>query len=64
MRRSASESSSCDVPPWGMQVPPPQAGLKAATGMLVGPLKVELLVVTKSVWNFHRLSELVAKLRK
>src|SRR6516225_2788851 len=47
-----------------MQAPPPQASLKAATGMLVGPVKVESLGVVKFTWNFQRLSELVPKLRK
>ena len=36
---------------------PEQAGLKAGTGMLVGPLKVELAGVAKSTWNFHRFNE-------
>ena len=61
MSRSASESSSWLVPDCGMQVPPPQAGLKAATGMLVGPTKVELAGVAKSAWNFQRSKELLPK---
>ena len=48
-----------------MHVPPPlQAVTNAATGMLVGPVNVELAGVAKSTWNFHRLSELLPKLRK
>jgi hypothetical protein len=47
-----------------MQVPPLHAGLKAATGMFVGPVKVELEGVVKSAWNFQRLSEFAPKLTK
>src|SRR5258708_383989 len=50
-----------------MQVPPPpQAALKAATGILVGPLKVEFAGVAKSTWNFQRSREveLLSKARK
>src|SRR5437667_4189141 len=53
MSRSASESSCVVVPSWGMQLPPPHAGEKAATGMLVGTLNVEFAGVTQSTWNFH-----------
>src|SRR5689334_18453416 len=45
-----------------MQAPPPQAGVNAATGMLIGPVKVELAGAAKFTWNFQRLSELVPKL--
>jgi hypothetical protein len=45
-----------------MQVPPLQAGENAATGRLVGPVKVELAGVVKSTWNFQMFSELVPKL--
>ena len=47
-----------------MQVPPPQASVKAATGMFVGPVKVELLGVVKSAWNCQRLRELLPIFRK
>ncbi len=41
-----------------MQLPPPEhAAVNAATGMLVGPVKVELAGVAKSTWNFQRLPE-------
>src|SRR5260370_30817530 len=47
-----------------MQLPPPEhAAVNAATGMLVGPVKVELAGVAKSTWNFHKLSEFVPKFR-
>src|SRR5256884_458359 len=39
--RSPRESSCCIVPGWGMHVPRPQASLKDATGIAVGPVKVE-----------------------
>jgi hypothetical protein len=42
-------------------VPPPHADVKAATGMLVGPVSVALAGVVKSAWNFQRFSELVPK---
>src|SRR5205807_1699792 len=51
--RSASESSCCVVPLWGMQVPPLQASAKAGTVISVGPEKVELAGVVQSTWNFH-----------
>src|SRR5258708_38252015 len=54
MRRSASESSCVVVPDCGMQVPPPQSVENAATGMTVGPVKVELAGVAKSTWNLKR----------
>ena len=59
MSRSASESSRCVVLGWGMQVPPPQAGEKAAVVILVGPVKVELAVLAQSTWNFQRFSPLL-----
>ena len=48
IRRSLRESSCCVVPGWGMHVPPPQASLKGATGIAVGPVKVEFAGVVKS----------------
>src|SRR5258708_8409156 len=54
MRQAASESSCVVVPDCGMQVPPPQSVEKAATGMTVGPVKVELAGVAKSTWNLKR----------
>src|SRR5262249_37258360 len=46
-----------------MHVPPPlQAAVNVATLMLVGPVRVELLGVAQSTWNFHRLSAFVPKL--
>src|ERR1041384_7344981 len=47
-----------------MQVPPLQAGVNAATEMLVGPPKVELAGVPKSTWNFQRFRELLPKFTK
>src|SRR5260370_9330250 len=48
-----------------MQVPPPlHAAVKAATGIFVGPVKVEFPGIAKSTWNFQRLSEFVPKFRK
>src|SRR6266568_8558926 len=64
MSRSASESSRCRVLGCGMHVPPLQAGVNAATGMLVGPLKVDWAGVAKSTWNFQRFKEFVPKFRK
>jgi hypothetical protein len=53
MRRSASESSFCDTPFWGMHVPPLQASVNAATPIDVGPTNVAFAGVTKSGWNFQ-----------
>ena len=53
MSRSASESSRWAVPSCGMHVPPPHASLYEPTAMLVGPMKVELLGVVQSTWNFQ-----------
>ena len=39
------------VPLWGMQVPPPQAWLKALTARLVGPVRVLFAGVVQSTWN-------------
>src|SRR5712692_10805554 len=64
MRRSARESSVVLVPDCGMQAPPPHASVKAATGMLRGPVRVVFAEFAKSTWNFHSLSELEPKLRK
>ena len=47
-----------------MQVPPPQAGLNAATGIDVGLESVLLAGVAKSTWNFHRFREFVPKFIK
>ncbi len=63
MRRSASESSFWVVPDWGMQVPPAQASEYAAVASVVGPVKVELAVVTKSTWNFQYASVLAVEPR-
>ena len=59
MSRSASESSRCVVLGCGMQVPPPQAGEKAAVAIFVGPVRVELAALTQSTWNFHRFRPLL-----
>jgi hypothetical protein len=64
MSRSPSESSLVDVRGCGMQVPPPQAGVNGATGMLSGPVSVVLAGVVKSTWNFHSWRELLPKLRR
>src|SRR5260370_2145267 len=64
MGRSGSESSLFEVRGCAMQAPPPQASVKGATGMLMGPVKVVLAEFAKSTWNFHSLSELEPKLRK
>ena len=34
-------------------MPPPHASLYEPTAMLVGPMKVELLGVVQSTWNFQ-----------
>src|SRR5512140_677544 len=57
--RSASESSCCRVSTWGTQVPPLQADVYAATGMVNGPVSVVLAVFAQSTWNRHRLSRFV-----
>src|SRR5262245_52539250 len=64
MSRSPSESSFCWVPPCGTQTPPLQALVNAVTGMLVGPVNVELAGVAQSTWNFQRLSELAPMLTR
>ncbi len=61
MRRSARESSCCVTLGCGTQVPPAQRGLKAATLMTVGPVKVEFDGVVKSTWNLNRFRLLVPK---
>src|SRR6266568_2401660 len=61
IRRSANESSFCRVPGCGMQAPPPQAELKAATAKFVGPASVEFAGAAKSTWNFQTFSELAPK---
>ena len=42
-------------------MPPPHTGLKAATGMTVGPVKVEFAGVVKSTWNLKRFRLLFPK---
>src|SRR5947208_2704773 len=65
IRRSASESSFWVVPDCGMQVPPPlQAVVKDATGIVVGPDRVEFAGVVQSTWNFHSSRLFVAKLSR
>src|SRR5258708_4060407 len=62
MRRSARESSLVVVPGWGTQPRAPlHSGVKAATGMLVGPVKVEFAGVEKSTWNLNIRRELDPK---
>src|SRR5215469_13915221 len=57
MSRSPSESSCCDVPDCGMQVPLlPQASLKEFTASVLGPVNVELAGVVKSTWNWNAAS--------
>jgi hypothetical protein len=60
--RSPRESTFCVVPGWGMQSvgrdPPVQVtSVKGVTEMAVGPVRVELLGVAKSTWNFQRFRE-------
>ena len=53
--RSPKESSCWLVPPWGMQVRAGEhAGVNPATLIVVGPVNLELLGVTKSTWNLNR----------
>ena len=47
-----------------MQVPPPQAGEKAATGIDEGPVSVVFDVVAQSTWNFQSCRLFVAKLSR
>src|SRR5262249_33213091 len=61
MSRSASESSCCVVPGWGTQVPPLHNGVKAATGIVVGPVSVEADGVVKFTWNLNKLRLFVPK---
>ena len=56
MRRSPSDSSCWCTPGCSTQLPPPQAGVKALTAMLVGPLSVVFALFAQSTWNFHRFS--------
>ena len=51
--RSASESSRCVVPAWGMHVPPPHASPYDATVRLDAGENVELAGVVQSTWNFQ-----------
>src|SRR5229473_3944466 len=62
MRRSASESSRFDVPGCWMQVPPLQASVKAATGTLMGPVRVEFAGVVQLTENRQTVNELLPKL--
>ncbi len=64
MSRSANESRVLVVPGCGMQVPPLQTGLKAATLITVGPVNVEFAGVVKSTWNLKRFRLLVPKYSK
>ena len=57
MRRSASESNCWVDPPWGTQVPPPHSWLKLATGMVVGPVNVELAGFAKSACSLNNCKE-------
>lgn len=61
IRRSASEASVFVVPDCGTHVPPLHRAVKAATGIAVGPVSVELAGVVKSTWNLKRLRLLVPK---
>src|SRR5579859_2700398 len=61
MSRSARESNWLEVLGWGTQVPPPHNGEKAATGIVIGPVKVELVGVAKSTWNLKRFRLLLPK---
>src|SRR5216684_4411383 len=62
IRRSASESSCVDSPDWITQPRPPlHNGVKGATGILRGPVKVELAGVVKSAWNLYRFREFTPK---
>src|SRR4029077_8011541 len=64
IRRSASESSCWFVSDCGMHVPPPpQAALKDATGMLMGPVNVVFAGVAQSTWNFQRFSLFAPKFK-
>ena len=42
-------------------MPPLHKRVKGGTGMLVGPVKVELVGVFQFTWNCHRLRELAPK---
>src|SRR5262249_33051666 len=62
MRRSASESSLWAVPNCGIQVPPPlQAPVKAATGMVMGPVSVAVPAGKVAFWGWHRVTALGPK---
>src|SRR3954452_20830043 len=62
--RSARESRRFVVPLCGMQVPPPlQAAEKAATGIALGPVKVDDDAVAQSTLNFQRSSWFMPKRR-
>src|ERR671934_1139888 len=64
IRRSARESSRWDVPDCGMHVPPPlQAAEKDATGIVVGPDRLEFAGVVQSTWNLQSKRLFVPKLR-
>src|SRR5260370_17025785 len=62
MRRSASESSWFDVPGCLMQVPPLQGSVNAATGTLMGPVRVEFAGVVQLTEKRQTFNELLPKL--
>src|SRR5438046_7877967 len=65
IKRSANESSCWLVPGCGMHVPPPpHAAANAATGMFIGPVKVEFPGLWKSTWNLQKFSELRPKFKR
>src|SRR5260370_16197425 len=64
MRRPPGESNRFIVPDWGTQLKMPplhKNGVKGATGMFTGPVKVELVGVAKSTWNLYRFKEFTSK---
>src|SRR3954465_5008679 len=64
INRSASESRRFVVPLCGMQVPPPlQAAEKAATGIALGPVKVDEDGAAQLTLNFQSSNWLVPKPR-
>src|SRR5258708_1276894 len=62
MRRWASEASGLAVPGCCTQVPPLQASVKAATGTLMGPVRVELAGVVQLTEKRQTFRELLPKL--
>src|SRR6266700_197032 len=62
IKRSASESSFWRVLGCATQAPPPlHAAVNAATGTLIGPVRVEFDGVVKSTWKRQIFRELVPK---